>query len=40
MMLKRLRVFVFAAPIDNPMQIPACGPCFAELLYGAAPSGK
>ena len=40
MMLKRLRVFVFKAPIDNPEKIPACGPCFAELLYGSSQGEK
>ena len=40
MMLKRLRVYVFAAPIDVPRKIKPCGRCFAELLFGDAPKRK
>jgi hypothetical protein len=36
MMLKRLKVFLFKEPIENPVKIPPCGRCWATLLYGPA----
>lgn len=34
MMLKRLKVFLFYQPIEEPEVIVPCAHCFAHLLYG------
>ena len=35
MMLKRLKLFKFSQVLTNPMKVPACGRCFATLLFQA-----
>ena len=39
MMLKRLKVYLFAEPIDNPEEIEGCAHCFAKLPDGRGVPG-